>query len=85
MKNNRLGVLGYYYAGMLDVYSDLTKQSSAFGTQIEIVEMCEVKKYRGTVKQTEVDKKLIEFLTTFEVIDTCEEAELIRSAKHPLL
>ena len=46
MQNNRLGVLGHYYAGMLDVYSDLTKQSSAFGTHIEIVEMCEVKKYQ---------------------------------------
>jgi len=81
MQNNRLGVLGHYYAGMLDVYSDLTKQSSAFGTHIEIVEMCEVKKYRDAVTQAEVDDKLNEFKTTFEVIDTCEEAELIRAAK----
>ncbi|WP_147676491.1 L-fucose/L-arabinose isomerase family protein [Algibacter pacificus] len=81
MQNNRLGVLGHYYAGMLDVYSDLTKQSSAFGTHIEIVEMCEVKKYRDAVTQVEVDKKLTEFETTFEVIDACEESELIRAAK----
>ncbi len=81
MQNNRLGVLGHYYAGMLDVYSDLTKQSTAFGTHIEIVEMCEVKKYRDAVTQVEVDKKLAEFKTTFEVIDACEESELIRAAK----
>jgi L-arabinose isomerase len=81
MQNNRLGVLGPYYAGMLDVYSDLTKQSSAFGTHIEIVEMCEVKKYRDAVTQVEIDKKLTEFETTFEVIDACEESELIRAAK----
>ncbi|WP_299012531.1 L-fucose/L-arabinose isomerase family protein [uncultured Polaribacter sp.] len=81
MQNNRLGVLGHYYAGMLDVYSDLTKQSAAFGTHIEIVEMCEVKKYRDGVTQVEVDEKLAEFQTTFEVIDTCEESELIRAAK----
>ena len=81
MQNNRLGVLGHYYAGMLDVYSDLTKQSSAFGTHIEIVEMCEVKKYRDAVTQGEVDDKLNEFETTFEVIDACEEEELVRAAK----
>ncbi|PWG06710.1 L-fucose/L-arabinose isomerase family protein [Polaribacter aquimarinus] len=81
MQNNRLGVLGHYYAGMLDVYSDLTKQSSAFGTHIEIVEMCEVKKYRDAVTDDEVDEKITEFQSTFEVIDACEEEELVRAAK----
>jgi L-arabinose isomerase len=81
MQNNRLGVLGHYYAGMLDVYSDLTKQSSAFGTHIEIVEMCEVKKYRDAVTNDEVDEKIAEFQSTFEVIDACEDSELIRAAK----
>ncbi|MEN8764773.1 MAG: L-fucose/L-arabinose isomerase family protein [Wenyingzhuangia sp.] len=81
MQNNRLGVLGHYYAGMLDVYSDLTKQSSAFGTHIEIVEMCEVKKYRDAVTQAEVDEKLKEFNTTFEVTHACENEELVRAAK----
>ena len=81
MQNNRLGVLGHYYAGMLDVYSDLTKQSSAFGTHIEIVEMCEVKKYRDAVTSVEIDEKLEEFKNTFEVLDACEDDELIRAAK----
>lgn len=81
MRNNRLGVLGHYYCGMLDVYSDLTKQSAAFGTHIEIVEMCEVKKYRDEVTDKAVQEKLEEFRATFEVLDSCEEAELIRAAK----
>lgn len=81
MRNNRLGVLGHYYCGMLDVYSDLTKQASAFGTHIEIVEMCEVKKYRDAVTSTEIENKIKEFKTTFEVIDACEEEELVRAAK----
>jgi L-arabinose isomerase len=81
MRNNRLGVLGHYYCGMLDVYSDLTKQASAFGTHIEIVEMCEVKKYRDAVTSTEIENKIEDFKTTFEVIDACEEEELVRAAK----
>lgn len=81
MANNRLGVLGHYYCGMLDVYSDLTKQSAAFGTHIEILEMCEVKKYRDAVTDAEVEEKIKEFQSTFEVIDTCEQFELVRAAK----
>ncbi|WP_282135202.1 L-fucose/L-arabinose isomerase family protein [Seonamhaeicola maritimus] len=81
MANNRLGVLGHYYCGMLDVYSDLTKQSAAFGTHIEILEMCEVKKYRDAVTDAEVEEKIWEFQSTFEVIDACEQSELVRAAK----
>lgn len=81
MTNNRLGVLGHYYGGMLDVYADLTKQSAAFGTHIEILEMCEVKKYRDAVTETEVEEKIAEFRNTFEVIDACEQEELVRAAK----
>ena len=81
MNNNRLGILGHYYGGMLDVYSDLTKQSAAFGTHIEIVEMCEVKKYRDAVTNAEIEEKIKEFHNTFEVVDACEEEEIKRAAK----
>ena len=81
MANNRLGVLGHYYGGMLDVYSDLTKQSSAFGTHIEILEMCEVKKYRDLVSDDELNAKVKEFYTSFEVADDCEIEEINRAAK----
>ncbi|TWO34571.1 arabinose isomerase [Seonamhaeicola sediminis] len=81
MRSNRLGVLGHYYCGMLDVYSDLTKQASAFGTHIEIVEMCEVKKYRDAVTEQEIESKITEFRNAFDVIDACEQPELVRAAK----
>ncbi|TKD63386.1 L-fucose/L-arabinose isomerase family protein [Flavobacterium sp. ASW18X] len=81
MRNNRLGVLGHYYGGMLDVYSDLTKQSTAFGTHIEILEMCEVKKYRDAVTDEEIEEKIAEFKNTFEVVAACEQEELVRAAK----
>ena len=81
MRNNRLGVLGNYYGGMLDVYSDLTKQSATFGTHIEMLEMCELKKYRDAVTPDEVDEKIKEFHNSFEVVEACEQAEIERAAR----
>ena len=81
MQNNRMGVLGHYYCGMLDVYSDLTLQSSTFGTHIELVEMCELGAYREKVTAGEVTKKLEEFRQSFDVADECGDDELVRAAK----
>ncbi|WP_282035753.1 L-fucose/L-arabinose isomerase family protein [Saccharicrinis aurantiacus] len=81
MRSNRLGVLGHYYCGMLDVYTDLTKQSAAFGTHIELVEMCEVKKYRDEATDDEVEAKIQEFHSTFEVVEACEQVEVERAAR----
>ncbi len=84
MRNNRLGVLGHYYGGMLDVYTDLTKQSVVFGTHIELLEMCELKKYRDEVTDTGVQEKIQEFNATFDVTPECETAEIERAARTSL-
>ena len=81
MQTNRLGVLGHYYGGMLDVYTDMTAQSAVFGTHIELLEMCELKKHRDAATQAEVAEKLQEFNEAFEVVDECDEAELERAAR----
>jgi len=80
MRNNRLGILGHYYGGMLDVYTDLTKQSAVFGTHIEMLEMCELKKYRDEVTDAEVQTKIQEFHEAFEVAPECEATEIERAA-----
>lgn len=81
MQTNRLGVLGHYYGGMLDVYSDLTQQSAVFGTHIELLEMCELKKYRDEATDAEIQQKIEEFQQTFEVLPDCEESEIRRAAQ----
>ena len=81
MRNNRLGVLGHYYCGMLDVYSDLTKQSSVFGTHIELLEMCELKKYRDEATAIQVQSKIEEFAIAFDVSPECETVEIERAAR----
>ncbi|MDP3432843.1 MAG: L-fucose/L-arabinose isomerase family protein [Bacteroidota bacterium] len=84
MRNNRLGVLGHYYGGMLDVYTDITKQSAVFGTHIELLEMCELKKYRDEATEDEVQTKIQEFATAFDVAPECETSEIDRAARTSL-
>jgi len=81
MRTNRMGILGHYYGGMLDVYTDVTKQAAVFGTHFEILEMCELKKYRDEVTDQEVAIKIEEFHTTFDVASECESLEIDRAAR----
>ena len=81
LRNNRLGILGHYYGGMLDVYTDITKQSAVFGTHIEMLEMCELKKWRDEVTNAEVTGKIEEFHATFDVIPECSPDEIDRAAR----
>lgn len=81
IRNNRLGILGHYYGGMLDVYTDTTKLSAVFGTPVELLEMCEVKKYRDEVSLEEVETKISEFKNAFDVVPECDAEELERAAR----
>jgi len=84
MRNNRMGVLGHYYGGMLDVYTDITKQSAVFGTHFELLEMCELKKYRDEVTEEDVKLKIQEFNEVFDVAAECEMKEIERAARTSL-
>lgn len=81
LRKNRLGVLGHYYCGMLDVYSDLGQQSAVFGTHIELLEMCELHALREAATKRQVAKKLEEFGQSFDVSPACEASELERAAR----
>lgn len=81
MRENRVGVLGHYYCGMLDVYSDMTQQSVAFGNHFQLLEMCELFELRQAVTSAEVQAKTGEFRAKFDVSPECEPAELERAAK----
>ena len=81
MRTNRLGILGHYYNGMLDVYTDITQQSAIFGTHMELLEMCELKKHRDDTTEDEVAKKIEEFNHAFDVSPECKEVEVKRAAR----
>ncbi len=81
MAANRVGVLGHYYCGMLDVYSDMTQLSINFGTHFELLEMCELHQIREQVTSDQVLSKLAQFEDKFDVSRDCDTKELERAAK----
>lgn len=81
MAANRLGLLGHYYNGMLDIYSDPTQHAAFFGTHIEHIEMTELKALRDHVQPTEVDRKVAQIHAEFEVMPDCPPEELRRAAQ----
>lgn len=81
MQQNRMGILGHYYGGMLDVYTDLTRQTATFGTHFEMLEMCELKKYCDDITSNELKSKIAEFHTSFDVDADCALDEIERAAR----
>lgn len=81
MRHNRLGILGHYYCGMLDVYTDIQRQSATFGTHFELIEMDELASIRREVTHGQVEAKIAEFRSTFNVSPECDSFELERAAK----
>jgi L-arabinose isomerase len=73
MEHNRLGLMGHYYGGMLDVYSDLT--------HIEIVEVDELAALREEVSQAETEDRVAHFFQAFDVQEGCSREELERAAR----
>jgi L-arabinose isomerase len=81
MEHNRLGVMGHYYGGMLDIYSDLTQQCAYFGGHIEVLEVEELAALRHDVSDADANRKVTEFRTTFDVQADCSQDELLRAAR----
>src|SRR3984893_2758882 len=81
MEHNRLGVMGHYYGGMLDIYSDLTQQCAYFGGHIEIVEVDELAALRRQVSDSEIKMRVADFREKFDVQPDCPQEELDRAAR----
>jgi len=84
MSHNRLGLMGHYYNGMLDIASDTTRQIATFGGHIEIVEVEELAALRREVSDAEAKARVEEFRETFDVQADCAEQELVRAARTSL-
>jgi L-arabinose isomerase len=81
MFHNRLGLMGHYYGGMLDIYSDLTQQCAHFGGHMETIEVDELAALRREVTAGQLRDRVDEFFKKFDVQADCLESELQRAAR----
>ena len=84
MEHNRLGVMGHYYSGMLDIYSDLTQQCAHFGGHVEIIEVDELAALRKKISAIQIEKRVRQFHRVFDVQRDCPKDELRRAARTSL-
>jgi L-arabinose isomerase len=81
MFHNRLGLMGHYYGGMLDIYSDTTLQCATFGGHMEILEVDELAALRRDVSPKQIKDRVAHFRKVFDVQPDCSQAELERAAR----
>ena len=77
---NRMGCMGHYYSGMLDIYTDLTQQYAHFGGHIELLEVEELVSHRKNVTDEEAQQRVKLFKQTFDVQSDCSDEDLLNSA-----
>lgn len=84
MNGNRLGLMGHYYGGMLDIYSDVTLQCATFGTHIEMLEVDELAALRRTISADAIAARVNEFGIIFDVQPDCPAEDLAEAARTSL-
>lgn len=81
LAENRLGLLGHYYNGMLDVMTDVTQIAITFGCHVEVLEVDELSGLRPEVGDEAVAARVKDFREHFDVLPDCELEELERAAR----
>ncbi len=77
----RMGLMGHYYSGMLDIMTDVTLVSIVFGTHVEIVEVDELSSLVATISEADIVRRVEDFQSMFEVQPDCSSEELRRAAR----
>ena len=84
LASNRLGLVGHYYNGMLDVMTDVTQIAITLGSQVEILEVDELSGMRAGIGDTSIAKRVKEFREQLDVQADCQTKELERAARTSL-
>jgi L-arabinose isomerase len=81
MDGNRVGLMGHYYGGMLDIYADLTLHSATFGCHFEMLEVDELAALRQEVIAAQIEQRIEHFRNAFDIGPDCSHSELERAAR----
>jgi L-arabinose isomerase len=81
LQSNRLGLMGHYYGGMLDIATDLTQVSITFGSHIEHIEVDELSALRRAINTAEIEDRISDFKHQFDIQPDCAQQELARAAR----
>ncbi|MBM7565934.1 L-fucose/L-arabinose isomerase family protein [Paenibacillus sacheonensis] len=68
-KYARIGYLGHTYEGMYDMNSDPTAFTAAFGSHVQMLEMCDLAKLVNGANPSEIADKIEEIKSVFTIAD----------------
>jgi L-arabinose isomerase len=80
LTHSRMGLMGHYYSGMLDIATDLAQVSGRFGTHLEIVEVDQLSALRREVTPAQTEAKVTQLRDFFQIDRECSQEELDRAA-----
>ncbi|MDE1177470.1 MAG: arabinose isomerase [Edaphobacter sp.] len=78
--HSRLGLMGHYYGGMLDIATDLVQVAGRFGVHLEMIEVERLSALRREVSSPQISHKVDQLREFFTVDEDCEPSELERAA-----
>lgn len=81
LAQNRLGLMGHYYGGMLDVATDVAQVSITFGSDIEMLEVDELSALRCQCTEEQIEQRVRFFGEHFAIQPDCSAEELARAAR----
>jgi L-arabinose isomerase len=81
LSHNRLGLMGHYYGGMLDIYTDLTRHCATFGGHLEILEAEELAALRRDLSTAAIAAQVAAFHEAFDIQPDCAAEEIERAAR----
>jgi len=78
---NNMGLMGHYYGGMLDIYTNLTQVYAQFGGHIQMIEVDELSHLVKKSNSIETNQKIEDFKYEFEINKDCKILDLEKAAK----
>ena len=81
LSHSRIGLMGHYYSGMLDIATDLAQVSGRFGIHAEILEVDQLTALRRDTSAETIESKIMQFQRFFEIEEDCSRVELERAAQ----